>query len=593
MGGPQYDLLMNPLGAVRQTFEKAVASSQPSGLDPTAVYRGKDWGIVDVLNQFLFSQGGLAQVPILDASSLKWIKPNTLVRFRGMVQDMLGNEFYIGAFKDGCTWRTNKFLDFSPFSVPPVSETTLWERHLFHCVPVPGQNSWAIESTPYPLKINISNEMTCQHGEKRRRDDDPDGISDFDCCDEGSSSSNKKQKDCGSASHHKIAEITNGSSFPTNYFSCLVKVYDMPESQFKLNEVVEFIGIYTFDPELTTSNRSDSVDDDISMFDFMDDVATHLPPSKVPRIHCLVSQKLSTQDLISNSPACETLPNVIRGIRDSLVSYLSCTLGNDVIAAQCLLLHLLSKLRVKSDVASVGRLSLNLTGFTQESASIFGKQLNNAIKTLLPYSHTIPLTIEYLNTAMLQPKKDNESGRFLRLLMGALQLASGTHLTLDETVMQSGTLNSKGVENVLLLKHLMEHQIVEYDFQFYKLEMATEVQCLIISEAKSNILPADLVVPMCPSAVAPVSASEEQLHAWRWYLTTVRSLPHSTDTSICEMLQNEMVEAMRKDRSLGCSDLSRWMTMAQLMAASFGEKSLSVEHWQMVKEIERLRKERL
>jgi Mini-chromosome maintenance replisome factor len=36
----------------------------------------------------------------------------------------------------------------------------------------------------------------------------------------------------------------------------------------------------------------------------------------------------------------------------------------------------------------------------------------------------------------------------------------------------------------------------------------------------------------------------------------------------------------------------RWLTMAQLMAASFGEKKLSVEHWQMVKEMERLRKER-
>lgn len=64
MGGPQYDLLMNPLGAVRQTFESAVASSQPSHTDPTAVYRGKDWGIVDLLNQFLFDQGGLAQVSL-------------------------------------------------------------------------------------------------------------------------------------------------------------------------------------------------------------------------------------------------------------------------------------------------------------------------------------------------------------------------------------------------------------------------------------------------------------------------------------------------------------------------------------------------
>lgn len=32
--------------------------------------------------------------------------------------------------------------------------------------------------------------------------------------------------------------------------------------------------------------------------------------------------------------------------------------------------------------------------------------------------------------------------------------------------------------------------------------------------------------------------------------------------------------------------------MARLMAASFGETCLSLEHWQMVKELERLRLER-
>lgn len=50
--------------------------------------------------------------------------------------------------------------------------------------------------------------------------------------------------------------------------------------------------------------------------------------------------------------------------------------------------------------------------------------------------------------------------------MGVLQLAIGTHLTFDETVMQSGTLNTKGVENVQLLKHLMEHQMVSFPFTF-------------------------------------------------------------------------------------------------------------------------------
>lgn len=36
---------------------------------------------------------------MLNPSTFKWVQPNTLVRFRGMIQDMLGNEFYVGAYK--------------------------------------------------------------------------------------------------------------------------------------------------------------------------------------------------------------------------------------------------------------------------------------------------------------------------------------------------------------------------------------------------------------------------------------------------------------------------------------------------------------
>lgn len=43
---------------------------------------------------------------------------------------------------------------------------------------------------------------------------------------------------------------------------------------------------------------------------------------------------------------------------------------------------------------------------------------------------------------------------------GALQCAEGTHMTIDETQLQSGTLNSNGVENTRLLKDLLEFQKV-------------------------------------------------------------------------------------------------------------------------------------
>lgn len=47
-----------------------------------------------------------------------------------------------------------------------------------------------------------------------------------------------------------------------------------------------------------------------------------------------------------------------------------------------------------------------------------------------------------------------------RLVAGVLQLARGTHVTINETCMQSGTLSSNGIDNARLLKNLLELQKV-------------------------------------------------------------------------------------------------------------------------------------
>ncbi|KAJ6831676.1 mini-chromosome maintenance complex-binding protein [Iris pallida] len=599
MVGPMYDFLQNPLGAVHLSFEKAMEAPPPltSAADRPAAFNGKDWGAVDLFNKFLFEEDGLAKVPILEPSSIHLLKPNTLVRFRGMVQDMFGNELYVGTFKDGSTWRTNKFADVASFPMPSTCETQLWERRLVHCIPVPGQNSWTLlESNTNQNYRTIRDDGTTQHGDKRQRDGDFDNM-DLNVSNHAreSPSYNKKQKEdeypCQSShlSEDTMSQVSEPSSVVDDKtsFSCLVKVYDMPESNLKLNDVFEFIGIYTFDPQLAV--HKDANDD--PMYDLMEDVLDHLPPSKVPRLHCLICRKLGAQDFIPKFPGVESLPSMVRGIRESLLGHLTQVLGNDGLAAQCVLLHLLSKLRARSDWLTVGNLSLNLTSFTRESASIFGDQLIKTIQSLLPFSQALPLTVEYLNTGTLQPRKNNQTGR---LVSGALQLAQGTHLTMDETYLQAGELNSNGVENVRLLKHLMDWQKVEYDFEYYKLEMAADIQMLILSEGKSNILPADLVLPFRPTTVTcNVTASAEQLKAWRWYLATLRSLPYSNGPEILETVQDEMVVAMKEDQTVGSTDLNRWLTMAQLVSASFGENSLSLERWQLVKELERLRKERL
>ncbi|XP_050385931.1 mini-chromosome maintenance complex-binding protein [Argentina anserina] len=585
MVGVAYDCLANPLGAVRSTFEKAVSS----GSDP-ASFAGRDWGAVDLFRAFLFDDGALSQVPTLNSSTIKWIQPNTLVRFRGMVQDMLGNELYVGAYKDGSVWRTNKFVDVAQYPIDSCSDTRIWERRMLYCVPVPGLNSWA-ES---PAVLYRSMASTSQHGEKRLRLDGSTDNMDFDVSDEaiqGSPCTKRLKEDVhhsqsqelnivGTSSSMSLLPDVNKDSLP-----CLVKIYDCPESDMKLNEVFEFVGVFTFDPEFKVEN-----DDDEVANGFSEDVSVQLPPNMVPRVHCLTHRKLTVVDFLPSSPTLEVKPNVVKEIRNALLRHLTAVLGDDGVAAQFLLLHLLSTVYSRVGTVAVGKLSLNLNGFNKESVPVFGPRLLLAIKNLLPFTQCIPLTVDYLNNASLAPKKDYETNR---LITGALQLAEGSHLIFDETRLEAGTLNSVGVENARLLKILMEMQKVEYEFQYYKLDMEADVQLLVLSEGKSNILPADMVLPIQPSSVDSFEATAEALGAWRSYLATIRSLPHSIEPEMQKVIENDLVEAKQADRSMGTQDFSRMLTMARLLSMSFGETSLSMEHWQMVKELERLRKERL
>ncbi|XP_010695921.2 mini-chromosome maintenance complex-binding protein [Beta vulgaris subsp. vulgaris] len=590
MVGLPYDCLANPLGAVRLTFDKAVSS----GLNPSTS-DGSDWGAVDLFRQFLFDDSGISQVPILNATSVKYIQPNMLVRFRGMIQDMLGNEFYAGVYKDGSTWRTNKYSDVSQVQMDFSPDMRVWERRLLYCVPVPGLNSWA---EPLEVLSNQQKILASQQREKRPRNDDEaadhmDLESNQGCLD---SPVTKKMREEGHPSSSAMQQdMVNEGTTPSfrppdsekNPFPCLVKVYDSPESDLKLNEIFEFIGVLSFDSELEL-NKEEA---DLQSNSLYEDDLIQLPPSKVPRIHCLVHKKLAVNDFVNVSPLTELNPLLIRETREVLLRHLTAVLGNDGVAAQYLLLHLLSRVHARVDGVAVGKLSLNFTSISQETASVFVSRLSVAMMELLPFTQHIPLTIEYLNNATLAPKKDYEANK---LVSGVLQLAEGSHLTVDETKLQSGTLNSTGVENTRSLKNLTEVQQVEYDFKYYKMEMAADVQLLVLSEGKSNILPTDLVLPFQPSSTVSSEITDEaMLQSWRWYLATMRSLPHSISPEMQKVVEEDLVAARQADRSLGSHDFSRLLTMSRLVSLSFGETSLSMEHWQMVKELERLRKERL
>lgn len=69
------------------------------------------------------------------------------------------------------------------------------------------------------------------------------------------------------------------------------------------------------------------------------------------------------------------------------------------------------QVHARVDAVAVGKLSLNLTGFNKESISVFGNNLKLAIRNLVPFSECLSLTVDYLNSVTLAPKKDYNTNR--------------------------------------------------------------------------------------------------------------------------------------------------------------------------------------
>ena len=72
-----------------------------------------------------------------------------------------------------------------------------------------------------------------------------------------------------------------------------------------------------------------------------------------------------------------------------------------------------------------------------------------------------------MNNAQFSPHKDYTANR---LMAGRLQLAPGTLLMVDETVLQAGKLSEKGVNNLTALGYLIQWQKLKYDFHYHMME---------------------------------------------------------------------------------------------------------------------------
>lgn len=199
--------------------------------------------------------------------------------------------------------RYKDFADQGPKEEIITDSGITEERQMYYCISIPGEAAWAKfeykKQAPVPAQSSPSD---LYRSAKRTIDDEDDDNENVDSSNtvqdttekmevEESSSSNgqgsggKKQKSCvvkqSLSSSNGVATL-NLPIPGSQAKAVIVKLYDVEEETFALNDVVEFVGIVSLNPSLATMPLEGS-DDALVQFERKEMEARNPPASLVPR----------------------------------------------------------------------------------------------------------------------------------------------------------------------------------------------------------------------------------------------------------------------------------------------------------------------
>ncbi|PAA53494.1 hypothetical protein BOX15_Mlig015375g1, partial [Macrostomum lignano] len=437
------------------------------------------------------------------------VRSETLVKFRGMVQATLEPELYhrsAGLFRDRPpASQAECQLTDAEVAAAGGWASLLGERQRCLCVPVPHETGWLRSELAQRDRLEESELASLCAGLSVADSEVPDGA--------GKPTQAKKARLAGDGVHS-----WNGDSVELLVYAdeCGLKVHDL----------VETIAILSVGPVPS----SDAPDDENTEQQQQDPDAP--PPPSVFRLHSLSHRRLANQVLGSFVPAASGLleaedkqPEEEQQddpkwsfLRNALLGVFTDALHGDSLAAEYLLLHLISAVylrglddptpddnsAVSAGLVAVGKLSLNLTCCRAQLV----RHVARLLDLLVPRLCRLPLSLGCLNSGQLTPKLDCDT---CRLRPGLLQMPAHTQLVLDETALEAGRLSETGLANVRALSRLVSRQAVEFDLQMYRKDFASDLRVLVVSEGKS-VLPCDVLLPLEAKNFVSQAAAEKDFN---------------------------------------------------------------------------------
>ncbi|XP_075978600.1 mini-chromosome maintenance complex-binding protein [Anticarsia gemmatalis] len=562
------------------------------------------------------------QIPLINCNASHNLPDSTLVRFRGMIQDMHNPEFYFeqfevynkvtketktksGKFRDTANVMKNERLNYA-------HNLKSAQRQTMVVVSMPGLNDWAqsLEEKQNHLKHleqqpNTSKRLLPTSTKLKRSYEEAEEDSDaMEVVDEAVANKEPKTTEAKDNATNVVSRehLLNFPLPDVPSKSCIVKIYDEGDS-LKLNEMIEVVGFLSVDPALSGEfqpERNPLLEPQIESE--VETITHNPPPSLVPRLHAVYVKKLDHCNPLVNDINQETVLKEANAARDHLLKALTELLLGDKLAAEYLICHLIACVYLRQETMTLGQFCLNLSNLPIQKYPEYAKQLYDIIKQFVTKSYYLPLTIENMNTLCLLPKKDYDCNR---LTSGVLQLSKDTHLVLDETKMEQGRLDATGVANIAALGSMIMTQKVEYDFRYYKMHFDSDVSVLILSEGKS-LLPSDYHVPLRPEEsslqifdaiveAATYYLKEEIMNVIRTYLTSLKLVKYTINDNL-KFVEDDFIEMRSKadaENPVTADDLHRLLVLARLVSLSRGFDTLNKECWDITKNMEAERQNRI
>ena len=285
-----------------------------------------------------------------------------------------------------------------------------------YCIAVPGETSWARSSHgEHHMASRAAAVPDAASNPNLKRVAEEDVSIEDDAMDVDSSSGNLKkargddfEKPAPAAaapsSAHNPFHPLGDATVPT----CLVKIYGDEADDLRITDVYEFFGFYSFGQ---TQYPPASSPEEIAQADW--DVLGSVADS-VPRLHVIDFHKLENNNNPLLRPVApmddalfvQSTLNSFADAKQQLLALFADLLGGDTLAAEYLLLHLVSRVHSRNDTMALGKFSLNLVHVPSphdapEQAgghvNPFVSNLFDAITFLTPKATLLPLALDVIN----------------------------------------------------------------------------------------------------------------------------------------------------------------------------------------------------